>query len=72
MGLWRLGFMNAEDMCVDYKLKFRIKFDKLDKGDFQFGLFLNQREFFNYYRPFKERYLYICLFKWNISIGWLT
>lgn len=64
--------MSAEDMCIDYELKFRIKFNKLDKGQLQIGLFFNQCEWQSYRRPFKERYLYICLFKWNVAIGFMV
>ncbi len=63
----------------DYvKPKFRIKIDKLSKGDLQFGLFFNQRmcEFYNHtydkvVGKSYERYIYLCLFKINISIGWI-
>lgn len=64
--------MSADDMCIDYKLKFRIKLGKLSKGDLQLGAFLNRNKFDSYCRPFVERYLYICLFKINISIGFMV
>jgi len=63
----------------DYvKPEFKIKLDKLQKGDVQLGLFFNQRmcEFYDHkYEKVVgksyERYIYICLFKINISIGWI-
>lgn len=51
-----------------YKRKFKIKIDKLAKGDFQLGLFFVKQ---TYTTLDTEHYLYICFIKWNISIGWL-
>lgn len=63
----------------DYiKPRFKIKIDKLNKGDYQLGLFFNQRmcNFYNHsyskiVAKTYERYIYICLFKINVSIGWI-
>ena len=62
--------LSAEDMCIDYKLKFGIKTSKLTKGDIQLGMFLDKQCFPTYAGNMNEYYLYICFFKWNISIGW--
>lgn len=58
------------------KIKFRIKINKLRKKDWQLGLFLNREHFSTEYnskgkKEIVERYIYICLFKINISIGFL-
>lgn len=58
------------------KIKFRIKINKLSKKDWQLGLFLNREHFSTEYsskgkKEIVERYIYICLFKINISIGFL-
>lgn len=58
------------------KPKFRIHIDKLLKGDISFGIFFNQKVLENWVadkmiNKYYERYIYICLFKYNISIGWL-
>ncbi|MBQ7798721.1 MAG: hypothetical protein IJ371_06330 [Clostridia bacterium] len=57
------------------KIKFKIKIDKLKKGDVQLGLFLNKNIFARNMTTNKnvvERYIYICLFKINISIGFMV
>ena len=67
-GLWN-GF-TTDDLCIDYKLKFGIKFDKLHNKELSLGLFLNKHCFGTYLGDRYEYYLYLCLFKWCISIGW--
>ena len=58
-------------------MKFKIEINKLQKGQLQLGLFLNREEQFvrnistNTYSKEIERYLYICLFKITISIGFM-
>ena len=64
--------MNAEDMCTDYELKFRVKIDKLYKDDIRFGLYFNRYVFESYCRPFKVRYLCLCLFKYELRIGFIV
>ena len=49
-------------MSGKMKTKFKIKLNKLWKGEYQLGAFIN----FN-----GELYIYICLIKWNISIGFM-
>lgn len=49
------------------KMKFRIEINKLNKGQLQLGCFLNRNGIM---KDGVERYLYICLFKITISIGW--
>lgn len=44
--------------------KFRIKVDNMYKGNWSFGICLSH--------AWEETYLYINLFKWSISIGWLV
>lgn len=58
-------------------MKFKIEVDKLQKGDLQLGFFLN-REVHNVENlttgtctKETERYLYICLFKLTIAIGFM-
>jgi len=56
--------------------KFGIKFNKLGKGDWQLGIFLNHKLWQHWYYDkivgvSHEVYIYICFFKWNISIGYL-
>jgi hypothetical protein len=41
--------MSTDDMCIDYKKKFKIKVDKLTKGNFQLGMFINQQRYDTYY-----------------------
>lgn len=56
------------------KIKFKIKIDKLSKGNIQLGIFLNRNVFAKNMTTNKdviERYIYICLFKINISIGFM-
>lgn len=63
----------------DYvKPEFKIKIHKLQKGDIQFGLFFNQRMCEFYDHKYEKvvgkayaRYIYFCLFKINVSIGWM-
>ncbi len=62
--------MSEFDMCIDYKRKFGIRFAKHMKGEFQLGLFFNHHCYGTYAGDMYEDYLYICFFKWNISIGW--
>lgn len=56
-------------------MKFKIKLDKLQKGQAQLGFFLNrdihitQNSNTGKYLKETERYLYICLFKITITIG---
>ena len=55
-----------------YKPKFGIKIDKLSKGDWQLGIFLNNALWHHYHnKVLHELYIYICLFKVNISIGFI-
>ena len=59
-----------------YKPKFGIKVDKLSKGDWQLGLFLNHRLWHHCHndkvvKVSHELYIYICLLKINISIGFI-
>lgn len=61
--------LSTDDMCIDYKLKFGIKTNKLPKGDIQLGLFLNKYCIGTYIGDRYEYYLHISLFKWTISIG---
>ena len=58
-------------MCIDYKRKFGIKFGKLRKGEYQLGLFISRNAYGTYVGDMYEDYLYICLFKFNIAIGWI-
>lgn len=56
--------------------KFGIKIDKLSKGDWLLGLFLNHRLWKHWHNAdmvgvSHEIYLYICFFKYNISIGFI-
>ena len=65
--------MNLNDFT---RPKFGIKIDKLSKGDWSLGLFLNHKlwehwEGARMVGVSHEVYLYICLFKWNISIGFI-
>lgn len=62
--------MSTDDMCIDYKRKFGIKFDKLNKGNCQLGLFISRQSYSTYIGELYENYLYLCFFKWNIAIGW--
>lgn len=45
------------------KTKFGIKIDKMYKGWWSFGVCVSHAD--------TETYLFINLFKWSISIGWL-
>ena len=57
-------------------MKFRIEIDKLDKDQLQLGCFLNKNVqtienlSTGLIEKEVERYLYICLLKITISIGW--
>lgn len=56
--------------------KFGIKIDKLSKGDWSLGLFLNHKLWEHWHNAdiigvSHEVYIYICLFKYNISIGFI-
>lgn len=62
--------LNVDDMCIDYKLKFGFKTNKLSLGDIQLGAFINREGFSTYKGLEFEYYLHISLFKWCISIGW--
>lgn len=62
--------LSTDDMCIDYKLRFGVKFNKLHKGDVQLGIFFNKQCFSTYVGDMPEYYLYLCFFKWGISIGW--
>ena len=66
--LWN-GF-STDDLCVDYKLKFGVKKQKLSVGDIQLGIFINKESFATYKGIEFEYYLHISLIKWCISIGW--
>lgn len=66
--MWN-GF-TTDDLCKDYKLKFGIKFNKLYGRQLQLGVFFNKECFGTYIGDRYEYYLYLCLFKWCISIGW--
>lgn len=46
-----------------YNTKFRIRVDRQSKGWWSFGAAISHMQ--------KETYLYINLFKWSISIGFL-
>lgn len=56
---------------------FKIEIDKLSKGQLQLGFFLNREVHYiqnisnNTYTKEIERYLYICLFKLTIAIGFM-
>lgn len=58
-------------------MSFKIEIDKLQKGQTQLGFFLNreihivQNISTGTYSKEIERYLYICLFKITISIGFM-
>lgn len=54
----------------NYKLKFGIKFNKLRNKELQLGLFLNKHCYATYIGHRYEHYLYLCLLKFCISIGW--
>ena len=65
--------MNLDDF---HRPKFGIKVDKLSKGDWSLGLFLNHRLWEHWHNAdiigvSHEVYIYICFFKWNISIGYI-
>lgn len=65
--------MNLNDFT---RPKFGIKIDKLSKGDWSFGLFFNHRLWEHWHNAdmvgvSHEVYLYICFFKYNISIGFI-
>lgn len=57
-------------------MKFKIKLDKLQKGQAQLGFFLNRDIYITQnsntgkYLKETERYLYICLFKITIGFTW--
>lgn len=59
--------MNA---CINYERKFGIEFNKLGKGDYQLGLFISRESHSTCIGELHDNYLYLCFFKWNISIGW--
>lgn len=57
-------------------MNFKIEIDKLSKGQLQLGFFLNREEHEvicsnGLITKETERYLYICLFKITISIGFM-
>lgn len=58
-------------------MSFKIEIDKLQKGQLQLGMFLNREVHLvenittNTYSKETERYLYICLFKITIAIGFM-
>lgn len=58
-------------------MSFKIELDKLQKGQIQLGLFLNRDIHIvenistGLYTKEIERYLYICLFKITIAIGFM-
>ena len=58
-------------------MSFKVEIDKLQKGQLQLGLFLNREVHYiqnittNTYSKEVERYLYMCLFKITISIGFM-
>ena len=57
------------------KIKFKVKINKLSKGDIQLGLFLNRHILARNITTNKnvvERYIYVNLFKINISIGFMN
>lgn len=57
------------------KIKFKVKINKLSKDDIQLGLFLNRHILARNITTNKniiERYIYINLFKINISIGFMN
>ncbi len=59
-----------------YRPKFGIKIDKLGKGDWSLGIFLNHKLWTHLYydkvvKESHEIYIYICFFKFNISIGFI-
>lgn len=65
--------MNLEDFT---RPKFGIKVNKLSKGDWSLGVFLNCKRWEYWYNAdfigsSHEAYIYICFFKWNISIGYI-
>lgn len=62
--------LSTDDMCIDYKLKFGIEFNKLRNKEIQFGFSLNKHCYGTYVGDRYEYYLYLSLFKWYISIGW--
>ena len=64
------------DLNDFHRPKLGIKIDKLSKGDWSLGLFLNHRLWEHWHNAdiigvSHEVYLYICFFKWNISIGYI-
>lgn len=65
--------MNLEDFK---RPKFGIKIGKLIKGDWSLGLFLNHESWEHWLNTdivgvSHEVYIYICLFKYHISIGFI-
>lgn len=62
--------MYVDDLCKDYKLEFGIKFYKLRNRDLQLCLSLNKNCFGTYIGDRYEYCLYLCLFKFSVSIGW--
>ena len=58
-------------------MSFKIEIDKLQKGQLQLGLFFNREVHYvqnittNQYSKETERYLYMCLFKITIAIGFM-
>lgn len=61
--------MSEFDMCVDYKRKFGIKFNKFIAKELSFGIFFCKNLVGTYIGDRYEYYLYISLFKIGISIG---
>lgn len=65
--------MNLNDFT---RPKFGIKIDKLSKGDWSLGLFLNHKLWEHWHNAdivgvSHEVYIYICLLKYNISVGFI-
>jgi hypothetical protein len=71
------GYIEFERYEIGGNMSFKIIIDKLQKGQMQLGLFLNREVHFvenityNTYSKETERYLYICLFKITIAIGFM-
>lgn len=62
--------LSTDDKCINYKRKFSIKRDKLLPGDIQLGMFINKQGFGTHKGTQFDYYIYLCFFKWTISIGW--
>lgn len=64
------------DLNDFHRPKFGIKINKLSKGDWSLGLFLDHKLWQHWYYDkivgfSHEVYIYVCFFKWNISIGFI-